>query len=54
MAIKKVCKYTQNQERLKTLLVLRSANKTDEYDSEINKLQSEIDFFEYGIKPKNL
>lgn len=53
MAKKKPCKYTENQERLKLLLVCRSVEKTERYNAEIEKLQSEINFFEYGVKPSS-
>lgn len=47
---KQKCKYTDNQKRLKYLLVMRSAEKTEKYNDEINRIQSEIDYFEFGIK----
>jgi len=53
MAKKNHCKYTENTVKLKRLLVLRSVEKTKEYDEEIKSIQSEIDFFEYGVIIKN-
>lgn len=45
-------KYQSNIKRLNNLLVLRSISKSDIHNEEIKQLQSEIDFFEYGIKIK--
>lgn len=39
------------QKRLNYLLVMRSIEKSTEYDKEIEKLQSVIDYYDYGIKP---
>lgn len=52
MAKKQPCKYTESRNKIKNLLVLRSVEKTTQYDKEINSLQAEIDFFEYGVRTK--
>jgi len=36
-------------DRLNSLIVKRSVEKSVDYDSEINKLQSDIEYFYYGI-----
>lgn len=35
---------------LNDLKVKRAIEKTDKYDNEITKIQSELDFFDFGIK----
>jgi len=37
---------------LHELTIKRSVEKTDAYDERITKLQNDIDYFHWGIKPK--
>ena len=48
--IKKICLYTHRKRELNRLMVLRSAEKDDSKNNEIEDLKSKINYFEYGIR----